>query len=88
MRAAHSHRFASYPTKEFKTYISPKNHRSIAIAKRLNMHNEGAGKHPVHGDDCEVYSVSKDDYRHAVEGRFGKSQWDSKGQNQELNPPL
>jgi RimJ/RimL family protein N-acetyltransferase len=62
IRALIEYCFASYEIEEFKTYIDPRNRRSIAIANRLGMDHAGNGKHPIHGDDSEVYVANKNDW--------------------------
>lgn len=47
---------------EFRSYVSTENPRSLAIARRIAMRHEGRGKHPLHGDECEVYSVSRESF--------------------------
>jgi RimJ/RimL family protein N-acetyltransferase len=60
VEAVISYCFENNPIEEFRSYISPENPRSAAIAKRLGMRYEGRGKHPIHGDDSEVYSISRE----------------------------
>lgn len=59
VRALIAHCFEVDSVETFRTYISPANPRSIAIARRLGMRHSGRGRHPLHGEDSEVYALSR-----------------------------
>jgi len=58
VRALIARCFEDYSVETFRTYISPANSRSIAIARRLGMEHTGRSPHPVHGDESEVFVLS------------------------------
>jgi ribosomal-protein-alanine N-acetyltransferase len=66
-RALLDYCFSNYSMTEIRTYMDPANPNSAGVAKRIGMGYSGRSKHPVFGDDCEVYAI-----RNAERGKQGK----------------
>lgn len=66
VRALIDHCFCEYPIEEFSAYISPRNHRSVAVARRLGMRYVGRGRHPIHGDESVVYRMRRGDWKEMI----------------------
>ncbi len=59
-RALLEHCFANYSIKEFRAYLDLENPDGAGVAMRVGMKYVGLEKHPISGDEMEVFSLQKD----------------------------
>jgi RimJ/RimL family protein N-acetyltransferase len=60
------HCFAEYPIDVFRACISPRNPASVAIARRLGMSYTGRGPHPLHGEESEIFVMTREQRKHTT----------------------